>query len=165
MNQPVENPGLTLLNLQEKASATAKIVNESKEKTQTALADFKAEPTVLLFQADSLLIKAYYPHNDAPLTITGLKITAATWSNSKKSAIDCKILLRLELIFDTVSNDLVWKSSLYSIEALKESLIISNKENPEKNLRIESFPKFEELRKIIIDGFKKIGIAYQIKLS
>jgi|GEM_PF-6151211 hypothetical protein len=167
MNNPVENPGLVLLNLQKKASATMEIVNknESEEKTHLALADFIDEPTVVLFQVDSLSIKVYFPHNEAPFTVTGLKITAGAWSNLKKSAIDCKILLRLELIFDTVLKDLVWKSSLYSIEVLKESLIISNGENTEKDLRIESLEKFNELHKAIINGFEKIGIAYHIKLS
>jgi hypothetical protein len=157
----LDKPSLTLFHMQQIARVTANEVRTTNQRNEQKINDFKHVKEVVLFFVDSLVIKAKYEKNDAPYSIVALKISAAPWTNEKNDkTIDCKIKLKLELIFDTVKSENVWESSLFSIELIPESFTLSNKLLPEKNLLISSAIKFNELTNLIKIGIKEIGISY-----
>lgn len=154
-------PSLILFEMRQKARVTANEVQSTHQKNQQRIDDFKNGKEVVLFFADSLEIKARYDKNDAPYTIIALKISAAPWTNGKNSeTIDCKVKLKLELIFNTVKPENIWESSLFSIELIPNSLTLINKLQPDKNLTINSVLKFNELTSLIKMGIKEIGLSY-----
>ena len=156
-----KNPSLILFQMQQMARVTMNGVQTSNQKNKEHIEAFKNEKSVLLFYIDSLSIRARFENNNAPYTIIALKISAAPWSNGKNDeTIDCKIKLKLELIFNTVSPVNTWESSLFSIDLIPDSFTLSNKEMPEKSLTLESASKFNELSALIQKGVKEIGMSY-----
>jgi len=165
MDQVKEKPTQMLLKMQQEAEAVVKGIKHNHDDGEAILNSFLSNEKCVLIVNYSLLIKAYYPHNSAAYTITGFEVIAVPWTNNQRNkAIDCKVKLRLNLLFKTIRTDLVWQTSMYAISTISDSLTIVNKENSEKNLRIENLEKFEEFKKAIRSAFKELGLAYQIDL-
>lgn len=158
-----DNPRLALFQLQNQAETTINNVSSFNQKISEEIDNFKKSKETTLIINESLKIEVRFPNNDVVYTISTLKIIAAPWTNGHKDgSLDCKIKLKLALLFTNHNGPNRWESSLYGVELLPNQMILRNAENVANDLEAKTPSDFEQLSGLIKNGINQIGMNYPI---